>query len=88
MPRLTPEQLDLLLAETVNSFPHQECLTCECFLGLVARLSIDAGAAAAPRLAPYKVPRAQIHACLGCDPCPPGNQYARYTRSGPQLISL
>ena len=68
------------LDETVESFPHEACLTCECFLGLVAQLYGDVDANGKQILKAYKVDRKNMHACLGCDPCPPGDKYAKYIR--------
>jgi hypothetical protein len=67
-----------ILNEAVESFPHDSCLTCECFLGLVAQLRIDADIADRPLFDEYKIPRQEVHACLGCDPCPPGDWYVKY----------
>jgi hypothetical protein len=80
MPCLTSTQVETILTETAASFPQDSCLTCECFLGLVMQLGLDADTDCQPLLAQYKVPRKEIHNCLGCDPCPPGNSYAKYIR--------
>jgi len=40
---LTREDVKTLLDRARESFPHDACLTCECFLGYVAQLGIDAG---------------------------------------------
>lgn len=80
MPELTSAQVENILQETAANFPHQACLTCECFLGLVALLGMDAQLDSRPLLDAYKVPRKEMHACLGCDPCPPGESYAKYIR--------
>ena len=90
MPGLMPTQVESILNETVQSFPHTACLTCECFLGLVTQLQIDSGAESRALLAPYKVGREEMHACLGCDPCPPGNRYAKYMirKQSEKLITL
>ncbi|MCX6066636.1 MAG: hypothetical protein NT121_12905 [Chloroflexi bacterium] len=90
MPNLTLTEVETVLHETVASFPHDPCLTCECFLGLVARLRLDAGAESQPLLDTYKVPRQEMHSCLGCDPCPPGNRYAQYIqqKQAAKLITL
>jgi hypothetical protein len=80
MPRLTISQVEPILREAVDSFPHSACATCECFLGLVAQLKMDVEPAGKDLLAGYQVERSQIHACLGCNPCPPGERYAAYQR--------
>lgn len=70
-----------MLKETVEAFPHAACETCECFLGLVAQLRVDAEPECRNLFAAYQVERNQIHACLGCDPCPPGDRYAAHQRA-------
>ena len=40
--RLTRDEVRVLLEQARQSFPHDDCLTCECFLGYVAQLGIDA----------------------------------------------
>ncbi len=77
---LTTEQVEVILKKTAASFPHDECLTCECFLGLVMQLKIDAEPGAQTLLAKYKIPHKEMHACLGCDPCPAGDRYAQHIR--------
>ena len=42
-PKLTRAEVEKLLEEARASFPHDECLTCECFLGYLTQLGIDAG---------------------------------------------
>lgn len=75
MTKLIPVQVESLLNEAVESFPHDACLTCECFLGYVAQLRVDAEAGSKELLDKYQVERSSIHGCLGCDPCPPGDFY-------------
>ena len=88
MPILSPADVESRLAAAEKSFPHAACFTCECFLGLVVRLRIDSGPDARPLLDRYKVDRANIHACLGCDPCPPGDCYAAYVKEHPKSTLL
>jgi hypothetical protein len=78
MTNLTRAQVETLLKEAEESFPHGACLTCECFLGYVAQLHVDSGPDSREVLKQYKVDRNSIHGCLGCDPCPPGDLYATY----------
>ena len=87
---LSLEAVRKIIEETETTFPHAECLTCECFLGLVAQLRIDSEPDARVFLNGDRVDRKQMHGCLGCDPCPPGDRYALYTREkGPSnLITL
>jgi len=61
-----------------KSFRHEECRTCECFLGYVTQLQIDTEQEAKQFLMDYQPPREEIHTCLGCDPCAPGILYTQY----------
>ena len=63
-----------------QAFRHEDCATCECYLGYVVQLEIDADEEGKNFLTSYKPDRGQIHSCLGCDPCPPGILYANYLR--------
>lgn len=90
MSNLVLEQVQDLLKKAEESFPHGACLTCECFLGYLAQLRIDSDAQCKEAFAPYKIKREDIHSCLGCDPCPPGDLYAGYMKQkqNPLLITL
>lgn len=90
MPKLNLEQTQTLLKQAEESFPHGACSTCECFLGYIAQLRIDSDGQCKEAFTPYKVRREEIHSCLGCDPCPPGNLYAEYIKQkqSPPLITL
>jgi hypothetical protein len=63
-----------------QAFRHEDCATCECYLGYVVQLEIDADDEGQEYLKAYRPDREQIHACLGCDPCPAGILYANYLR--------
>jgi hypothetical protein len=91
MSKLTRDEVQTFLASVAELFPHEECLTCECFLGYVTRLRIDSGKDSQEIFAEYQVERNNVHSCLGCDPCPPGDLYAEYVRmnkSQSPLITL
>jgi hypothetical protein len=90
MPKLTRQEVQNFLAIAADSFPHGVCLTCECFLGYVARLRVDSDAASLDLTGEYRVERKSMHSCLGCDPCPPGDLYAEYvrTKGQPSLITI
>ena len=85
MTRLTRKEVQDFLAVAADSFPHGACLTCECFLGYVARLRVDSDETSRDLIGEYQVERTSMHSCLGCDPCPPGDLYAEYTRKKQQL---
>lgn len=80
MTKLPREKTQTLLREVEESFPHGLCNTCECFLGYLAQLRIDSDPADKDLFIPFKVKREDMHKCLGCEPCPPGELYARYAK--------
>jgi len=89
MQKLTHQEVQAFLAEAADSFPHDACLTCECFLGYVTRLHVDSDETSRDLIREYRVERINMHSCLGCDPCPPGDQYAEYVlkNQGSQLLT-
>jgi hypothetical protein len=80
MPKLARNELQKLLQEAEDRFPHDLCRTCACFLGYLAQLRIDSGPANKDLFLPFKIDRMEMHKCLGCDPCPPGDLYAEYMK--------
>jgi hypothetical protein len=80
MAKLTRDAVHSMLKATEDSFPHARdvCSTCECFLGYLAQLRIDSDLTDKDLFTPFKVDRKEMHHCLGCDPCPPGDLYAEY----------
>jgi hypothetical protein len=77
---LTRNELEALLARARESFPHDECLTCECFLGYLTQLGIDAGAEVRSLFDEMGIDHQHTHSCMGCDPCPPADLFADYLR--------
>ncbi|MGB7875872.1 MAG: hypothetical protein WBL25_15935 [Anaerolineales bacterium] len=81
--------MQTFLASAADSFPHDECLTCECFLGYVMRLRLDSDEHGREIVANYQVEKQNIHSCLGCDPCLPADLYTEYIRKRqPPLITI
>lgn len=78
--KLNRQKLKMLLEQARQTFPHEACLTCECFLGYVAQLGIDADEDVTALLAEMGIERERTHSCLGCDPCPPADLFANYLR--------
>jgi hypothetical protein len=76
--RLVAVEVRSILNRLTSALPHDACQTCECFQGFLVQLLIDADQDAARLVDPHRVERGAMHACLGCDPCPPGDQYADY----------
>jgi hypothetical protein len=77
--KLNHQELKMLLEQAREAFPHEACLTCECFLGYVAQLGIDAGEDVVALLAEMGIDRKHTHNCLGCEPCPPADLFAKYS---------
>ena len=90
MSKLGRTEIQHLLQAAADSFPHGACNTCECFLGYLAQLRIDSDPTARDLFISFKVERRDMHKCLGCDPCPPGDLYAGYMlkKQKPALITL
>ena len=75
---LSRSQVRRLLEQARQSFPHEACLTCECFLGYLTQLGIDTGEDVGSLLDEMGTSRGRTHSCLGCDPCPPADLFAVY----------
>lgn len=90
MAKLGRKELQDLLQQGVDSIAHEACHTCECFLGYLAQLRIDSEPADKDLFLPFQVDRNEMHRCIGCDPCPPGNLYAAYMKKkqNSRLIQL
>jgi hypothetical protein len=78
--RLTRDEVRVLLEQARQSFPHDDCLTCECFLGYLAQLGIDAGEEINSLLDEMGIDYHHAHSCMGCDPCPPADLFTDYLR--------
>jgi len=77
---LSQEVVKSLIKDAEFSFRHEDCESCECYLGYIVQLQIDSDPEASDFLESYKSARGEIHSCLGCDPCSPGILYADYLR--------
>ncbi len=77
---LSVSQVRSFIENAIEAFPHDECATCECFLGYVTQLEMEADDGGQKFLEKHKPQKTEMHACLGCDPCPPGDHYAQYLR--------
>jgi hypothetical protein len=77
---LSLAEIQDLIRKAEQAFRHEECNTCECFLGYVVQLEFDADNEGKAYLQDYQSERNPIHSCLGCDPCSPGILYSNYLR--------
>jgi hypothetical protein len=75
---ITRNELETLLERARASFPHDACLTCECFLGYLVQLGLDAGEEVQRLFDEMDIDRERTHSCMGCDPCPPADLFAGY----------
>jgi len=75
---LSASEVEKLLVELKGSITRPECRTCECFQGFLAQLEGDCEPEALSTIRSIEVPDGLLHACLGCDPCPPADVYTRY----------
>jgi hypothetical protein len=80
MARLSRNELHDLIRQGEDAIAHGTCYTCECFLGYLAQLRIDSDPADQDLFLPFKVDHSEMHRCIGCDPCPPGDLYAAYMK--------
>jgi hypothetical protein len=80
MAKMGRSELQDLIKQGEASVAHDVCYTCECFLGYLAQIRIDSHPADQDLFLPFKVDRSEMHGCLGCDPCPPGDLYAEYMK--------
>lgn len=78
----TSDDVRGILEELKSSVPKEECWSCDCLQGLLTQLELDAREDVSDLTGSLKVPRDEMHGCLGCDPCPPGSLFAEHIRSG------
>ena len=79
-PPLTRRRAKAILTRLTKSAARPECLTCDCCQAFIAQLELDSPDDISDLTSPLKCPRAKMHGCLGCCPCPPGALYAGYLR--------
>jgi hypothetical protein len=77
---LSLSEVKRLIEEAELTFRHQECAICECYLAYITQMELDADPQAQQYLQDYQQHQELVHACLGCDPCPPGIIYSDYLR--------
>jgi hypothetical protein len=78
--KLKQKDVQKLVDEILRSIPHEECRTCDCFLGFITQLELDAQEDVSTIANPLKVSRDRMHSCLGCNPCPPAEAHSDYIR--------
>jgi hypothetical protein len=68
----------VMLNNVVDSLLYEGCLTCECFQGFLTQVQIKSDDKASVLINDLMIEATQIHACLGCDPCPPGDAFGLF----------
>jgi hypothetical protein len=81
MSNLNRDKVQALVQELENSIARPECLTCDCFQGLLTQLGLDCSQDISDLTTRLKTPSDKMHGCLGCDPCPEGALFAQYLKS-------
>ncbi|MBA4388078.1 MAG: hypothetical protein C0404_08865 [Verrucomicrobia bacterium] len=59
---------------------HKKCWTCDCLQGFLVQLQLDATEDVSDIINPLLIDASKMHSCLGCSPCPPGEDYSKYIR--------
>ena len=78
--KLNRTEVQKLIDEVLLKMPHDDCRTCDCFLGFIAQLELDSQEDVSGITNPLKALREEIHGCLGCNPCPPAEVHSNYIR--------
>ncbi len=76
---LSPDDVAAYVIRLKASVVREECWTCDCLQGLLAQIELDCPEAA-EMLSSLKVPTGEMHGCMGCDPCLPGEIFSDYIR--------
>ncbi len=81
MSSLNKDKVRSIVQELENSVAGPECLTCDCFQGLLTQLDLDCSEDISDMINHLKTSTEKMHGCLGCDPCPGGALFAQYLKS-------
>lgn len=81
MSNLNKDNVRALVQELENGVVRPECLTCDCFQGLLTQLELDCLEDISDMIGRLKKPTEKMHSCLGCNPCPGGALFAQYLKS-------
>jgi hypothetical protein len=76
----TVDEVKSFLEKLRASTQKEECWSCDCLQGFLCQLELDAGEEVAELPASLRVSSSQMHECLRCEPCSPGEIFAHYIR--------
>jgi len=77
---LTRGQVAAMIDKLRACVRHEPCWTYDCLQDLLTQLELDTDQDVSDMTDELKTDREQMHGCLGCDPCLPGEVYADYLR--------
>ncbi len=79
--KLKRSEVQRLIDDVIRKMPCDDCRTCDCFIGFITRLELDSQDDVRDITNPLKVLNAQIHGCIGCNPCPPAEAFTNYIQN-------
>ncbi len=74
---ITAREIQAKLDEMLPALPLKGCPTCECMQDYLKELASRTDKAGREVLQTHMVPQPEVHACLGCHPCPPADELTR-----------
>jgi len=79
------EKLDDYLKVIEKYYAVPKCRSCECLQVFLVQLKIDYKLKNFPNIDKMLISREKQHQCLGCDPCPPAELFAKYLKKTKRL---
>lgn len=78
--KLTDKDVERILSNLQKYIVKEECWSCDCLQGFLTQLELDSEKDVAHLTTSFKISKDQMHSCLGCDPCPPGEAFSEYIK--------
>lgn len=76
----TYKDVEKILSNLQKYLIKEECWSCDCLQGFLAQLELDSETDITHLITSFKVSKDEMHGCLGCDPCPPGEAFSAYIK--------